>query len=119
MTKLLRFIPMSLKVCGWLVAGAFAATALNAQSPAPRLRADISSSAVSTLQGSLHPLAQAQFDTGRMPGDTRLTGMSIVFNRTAAQQADLDALLAAQQDPNSPLYHQWLTPEQFGARFGM
>ena len=45
--------------------------------------------------------------------------MSIVFNRSAAQQADLEALLAAQQDPASPLYHQWLSPDQFAARFGM
>lgn len=29
----------------------------------------------------------------------------------------LAALLAAQQDPGSPQYHRWLTPEQFAARF--
>ena len=54
-----------------------------------------------------------------MPADTMLKGMSIVFNRSAAQQADLEALIAAQQNPASPLYHQWLTPDQFAARFGM
>jgi hypothetical protein len=45
--------------------------------------------------------------------------MSLVFNRSAAQQADLEALIAAQQNPSSPQYHQWLTPDQFAARFGM
>lgn len=30
----------------------------------------------------------------------------------------LQSLLAQQQAPNSPLYHHWLTPAQFGARFG-
>ena len=30
----------------------------------------------------------------------------------------LDALLADQQNPNSPNYHQWLTPAQFAERFG-
>jgi subtilase family serine protease len=30
----------------------------------------------------------------------------------------LDALLAAQQQPNSPEYHKWLTPQEFGERFG-
>jgi subtilase family serine protease len=30
----------------------------------------------------------------------------------------LQELLAAQQDPNSSQYHQWLTPAQFGAFFG-
>jgi subtilase family serine protease len=38
---------------------------------------------------------------------------------TSAQQADLGQLLAAQLNPSSPSYHQWLTPEQFGARFGL
>ena len=28
-------------------------------------------------------------------------------------------LVAAQQDPASPLFHQWLTPEEFGAQFGV
>ncbi len=31
----------------------------------------------------------------------------------------MDALIKAQQDPASPLFHKWLTPEQFGRRFGL
>jgi subtilase family serine protease len=104
---------------GWLAACALVATTLSAQTPAPRIQAEVSNSSVSTLQGSLHPLAQAQYDSGRVPADTRLNGISIVFNRSAAQQADLEALIAAQQNPSSPLYHQWLNPDQFAARFGM
>ncbi len=34
-------------------------------------------------------------------------------------QAALDELLAAQQDPQSPSFRQWLTPEAFGERFGL
>jgi subtilase family serine protease len=34
------------------------------------------------------------------------------------QDAALDLLLAQQQDPSSVNYHVWLTPEQFGERFG-
>jgi subtilase family serine protease len=71
------------------------------------------------LAGSLHPRAQAQFDAGRVPADTKLNGISIVFSRSTAQQADLNALIAAQQDPASPLFHKWLNPDQFAARFGM
>ncbi len=33
-------------------------------------------------------------------------------------RAELEKLLAAQQDPASPQYHHWLTPESFAARFG-
>ncbi len=33
-------------------------------------------------------------------------------------QATLKQLLADQQDPASPRYHQWLTPQEFASRFG-
>jgi len=108
-----------LSLCGWLAAGAMAAASLTAQKPAPRIQSEISLSDVAPVKAALGPFAQTRFDAGRMPTNTPLTGMLITFNRTPAQQADLDALLAAQQNPASPLFHQWLTPEQFGTRFGM
>ena len=117
-TKLLQG-PQGLRVCGWIAAFALAATASAAQTPAPRIRSEISNAAVSQLKSSQQPLGSPQFDAGRMPSDARLNGMSIVFNRSAAQEADLQALLTAQQDPSSPQYHQWLSPEQFASRFGM
>jgi subtilase family serine protease len=106
-------------VCGWIAACTMVASHLGAQSVAPRITSDIIYSEQATLQGSLHPLAQARFDAGRVPADTRLNGVSIYFSRTAEQEADLQALIAAQQNPASPLYHQWLNPDQFAARFGM
>jgi uncharacterized protein (TIGR03437 family) len=36
-----------------------------------------------------------------------------------SQQAELDRLLADQQNPSSASYHKWLTPEEYGARFGL
>jgi subtilase family serine protease len=108
-----------LQVCCWMAACAMIASPLGAQSVAPRITSEISDSEQATLRGSLHPQAQAQFDAGRMPSDTKLNGVSLVFNRTAAQEADLEALLAAQQNPASPLNHQWLNPDQFAARFGV
>jgi subtilase family serine protease len=108
-----------LRVCGWITACALATTAMAAQTPAPRIRSEISNVAVSPLKASQQPLGSTQNDAGRMPSDAKINGMSIVFNRSAAQEADLQALLAAQQDPQSPQFHQWLSPEQFGARFGM
>jgi subtilase family serine protease len=37
---------------------------------------------------------------------------------TVAQQSAIDRLLEQQQDKNSPLYHRWLTPEQYADQFG-
>jgi len=110
---------LSRHLCGWLAACAMIAPLVGAQSVASRISAVVSSSEPVKLAGSLHPMAQAQFDAGRVSSSTKLTGISIVFNRTEEQEADLQALIAAQQDPSSPLYHQWLTPDQFAVRFGM
>ena len=63
-------------------------------------------------------LAQTATDAGRMAGTTQFESMTMVFSRSAAQQSALDALTAAQQNPASPQFHQWLTPAQFGAQFG-
>ena len=105
--------------CSILVALIVAAGLLGAQSPHARIAAEITSSEQSTVKGSQHPLAQSQNDAGRMPASTRLNGISLYFNRSAAQEADLQSLLSAQQNPASPLYHKWLTPDQFAVRFGM
>jgi len=120
MKTLLALSPQRrLWVFGWIAACTMAASSLGAQTVVPRISSEITSSEQATLKGSLHPMAQAQFEAGRVPSDTKLSGITIVFSRSAAQQADLDALIAAQQNPASPLYHQWLTPDQFAARFGM
>jgi subtilase family serine protease len=118
-TKLTLLRQRWILVCGGIAACALAASHLGAQSAAPRISSEISNSEQAMLKGSLHPMAQARFDVGRMPAAAKLEGISMVFSRTAAQEADLKALIAAQQNPTSPLYHQWLTPEQFAARFGM
>jgi subtilase family serine protease len=66
-----------------------------------------------------HPLARAEFDQGRVAGSMRINRAAMVFKLSPTQQADLDKLLEEQQDPDSPNYHKWLTPEQYAARFGM
>lgn len=102
-----------------IAVGLLASGALFAQSPVPRIHSEVTSSETAILPGSRHPLANLQNDTGRVSADTRLNGVTLYFSRSAAQQADLNALLAAQQDPASPQFHKWLTPEAFGARFGV
>ena len=56
---------------------------------------------------------------GALPGETALTSVAFVLKPTAAQDAALTQLLADQANPASTSYHQWLTPAQYGARFGV
>jgi len=85
----------------------------------PRITAPVDDSNRVSVHGMSPALAIKEHDLGAVDPSTKINGITLLFSRTPAQQADLDALFAAQQDINSPLYHQWLTPEQFGARFGM
>jgi subtilase family serine protease len=72
-----------------------------------------------TLTGNRHPLAQAQYDKGPVAPDFPMEHMLLTLLPDSAQQEALDQLVAAQHNPGSPYYHQWLTPEQFAERFGV
>jgi subtilase family serine protease len=109
----------SLRTCGAAIALLLAAFTVAAQAPAVRIQSEIDSSRLSPIPGSQNALARVATDLGRMPANTPVNGVTLRFNRSAAQEAALDALIQAQQNPASPLYHQWLTPDQFAARFGM
>lgn len=56
---------------------------------------------------------------GNLSGDTQLQSMALMLKPSADQDAALTQLLADQQNPASPLFHKWLTPEEFGQRFGL
>ena len=71
------------------------------------------------LRGTMHPLARTAFDKGPASPTQPMQGMTLFFQPTAEQQAALDELLVEQQDPASPNYHKWLTPEEFADRFGL
>jgi uncharacterized protein (TIGR03437 family) len=70
------------------------------------------------MAGHVHPAARAANDVGAVAPSFPLTGVTLLLKRSAAQQNDLDQLLSQQRDPTSPNFHRWLTPEQYGARFG-
>lgn len=90
-----------------------------AQSPtAAQSTHTIVDGARATLPGSRAPLARLGEDLGALPSTQTISGIALVFKRTAAQQQDLDQLLTAQQTPGSQLYHHWLTPAAFASRFG-
>jgi pseudomonalisin len=72
-----------------------------------------------TLSGNRHPLAVAQYDAGQVAPDYRMERMLLTLLPDAMQQESLSQFVEAQYSPESPYYHQWLTPEQFAERFGV
>lgn len=72
-----------------------------------------------TLPDGVSPRTRAAQDLGLVAPDKVLGSVTLRFNQTAAQRAGLEQLLGDQQNPASVSYRQWLTPEQFGQRFGL
>ena len=79
----------------------------------------VSTSNPAEVPNSVNPRVKLATDLGPAAPDTKLVGMSLHFSMTADQGAALDQLLADQQNPSSPRYHQWMTPTQFAAQFGL
>jgi subtilase family serine protease len=86
--------------------------------PHPLITRPVDETQLVTLQGNTHPLAQPQFDMGTAPPDLPLNRMLLVLKRSPQQDFALKKLLDDQQDKNSPNYHKWLTPDEFGQQFG-
>ncbi|MGA2149331.1 MAG: protease pro-enzyme activation domain-containing protein [Bryobacteraceae bacterium] len=87
--------------------------------PPDRIIRPINPGQTRVLHGNLHRLAQPEFDLGPVEPETPVNFVTLVFKPTPAQQAELNRLLSGQQNPSSPLFHQWLAPEEFGNRFGL
>jgi len=71
-----------------------------------------------TLRGNVHPFARSEFDRGAMDDGQPVNRIFLLLNRSAEQQTALDKLMLEQTDPNSANFHKWLTPEEYGAKFG-
>jgi subtilase family serine protease len=56
-------------------------------------------------------------DLGRVGGETLMERVVLQLKGSPEQEAALEQFLAEQQDPSSPPFRQWLTPEQSGERF--
>jgi hypothetical protein len=86
--------------------------------PAVRITAPIDESNLVTLTGNTLPAANAKNDRGPVSPGLPMTDLILVLSRSPQQQAAFDAFVASQNDPNSPNYHQWLTPQQVGELYG-
>ncbi|MGD0737902.1 MAG: protease pro-enzyme activation domain-containing protein, partial [Terracidiphilus sp.] len=109
-----------------VLAGVLAAQPALAQGPEaetrpatpPRLLSPIDEHALVTLKGNVRADLTPARDLGAVEDGMPLR-LFLVLRRSNAQQADLDNLLARQQQPTAAEYHKWLTPKAFGTRFGL
>jgi hypothetical protein len=85
----------------------------------PRITETVEGSDTASFPGNVYPLARPEFDRGPVEDAQPLRRMLLLLQRSSAQEIALQALLQKQQDRFSPEYHVWLTPEEFGSRFGV
>jgi subtilase family serine protease len=84
----------------------------------PRIVQPIDETQLTLLKGNTHPLARAQYDQGAAPASLPMGRMILVLEHSSTQESAVNQLLDDQHDKNSPNYHKWLTPDEYGQQFG-
>jgi subtilase family serine protease len=112
--------PLPKLFLGLLALTSLVATAAVAQHPISKalIREQVNDNQLTVLKGNTPPAAIAQNDVGRVNGNMPMSDLILVLRRSPEVQAAFDAFVEGQYDPNSANFHQWLTPEQVGEKFG-
>jgi len=115
----LRTLPLSV-LAGTLLSISVSTAQTNriVATPSTRIVSPVDDARLVTLHGTVSPLATARNDLGAAPDSLQLNRMHLVLKRSDTQEAALQQLINEMHTPGSPSYHQWLTPDQFGAQFG-
>ncbi len=116
-TALLVILVSMLVPTGLLFAAAPRAAA--ASGVPDRITQTIDDSQLVTLRGNTRPEANATNDRGLVPDGFSIEHMSLLLQRSAEQEQELESLIDSLNDKDSPNFHHWLTPEDFGERFGV
>ncbi len=99
---------------------ALSSLTLLAETPSRRLIAPIDETQRVTLGGNTpSPARDLRNDRGVVLDSLPLEHLRLVLQRSAASEAALEQRIDAMHDPKSPLFHQWLTPDQLGAQYGV
>ena len=92
--------------------------ALAQSAVARRVTQKIDETKLTTLTGHIHPAANALNDRGPVDDSAPVGHIVLMLKRSDDQQRSLDAAIDQLHNPNSESFHKWLTPAEFGRRFG-
>ena len=106
-------------VIGVLVWAGNVAWAQSAIQPQDRLIEEITESDTVVLPGNVHPALAGAVGAALVDANFKMEHMILLLAPNQAQQEALDELVAQQHDPRSSQYRQYLTPQQYAARFGV
>jgi trimeric autotransporter adhesin len=89
-----------------------------AATPLDRVRGPVTSERI-RLKGQTHPMARTGVDLGEVSSSISTGRMVLWLRRSAEQQAQLSQFLSESQNPRSAGYRHWMTPESYGATYGI
>jgi subtilase family serine protease len=84
----------------------------------PSITKKIDETRMTRLVGNVRPEANSQNDRGAVGDSMQLQHLELLLQRPADNEAALDAFMDRQQTPGNPDYHNYLTAEQLGAKYG-
>lgn len=106
-----------LALCGFS-GSALAANQAGSPTAAPRIVDAVDETKLVTLAGQTHPLAAPKYDRGAVEDSYPMEHMFLQLRRSPKQEDTLKSTIDELQDPHSGKYHQWLTAEELGTKFG-
>ncbi len=78
----------------------------------------IDESKLHRMVGNTRPEATPANDRGRVADNFAVDHMLLQLQRSPAEQQALDQFIDTLHNPQSPSFHRWLTPAEFGRQFG-
>ena len=88
-----------------------------------RIQGPVESARSIPLAGSVNSKTRIAIDRGNDRGAVdpgmQINGVTLALAPSDAQRDALERFLEQERDPSSPDYRSWLTPEQYGERFGL
>src|ERR1019366_7794069 len=107
-----------LRIFLYLVCASGLIFSAHAQQAALSAPGGVDESHLTTLRATVHPLARAEYDQGPVADDFQVSRSLLMTARPADPEQSLQAFLRDVQASGSAVYRQWVTPDEFGARYG-
>jgi hypothetical protein len=85
---------------------------------APLITQQVDPAQRQVLSNTIHPLVKSAADLGRADPSLVMKDMLLMLQPSASAKA-IQQYIDTLHDPSSPGYHNWLTPEQYAAKFGI
>ena len=108
----------SARMAGLVILSIMLANAVSALGQS-RISSQINDQDRVVVRGTTSHLLAKSADQGRMAPDQKLGRMVLVLTPTAEQELQEEAFIQALHDPTSPSFHMWLSPQEYGERFGV